>query len=981
VPEDWLITGAGLVAEQSDPGRDFRDSWRAMARPEQIPPDGRWRVWYLAGGRGGGKLLCVDTPIPTPQGWAPIGKLAAGDEVFDEAGKVCRVTGVVDDVPEKAYRLTFSDGAQVDACADHQWVTWTAADRKAFLRSPYEDTSRMPANWPVWRLRRVVATILPRERVETALALYADGLSIRQVVARTGLSRNGLTRHLKAARYLPSQPKMYPDSPGPRIRTTQDVVDTLTAGKRGDTNHAIPVCGPLDLPEASLPVDPYVLGVWLGDGTGREGVVTIGDEDAGEMLGHLAAAGAPLSGRPQRRAGAKSAAYPVGGAPPVRNPRTGRMTANGSLHSALEALGVRGNKHVPAAYLRASAGQRLALLQGLMDTDGGWSGANVEYTSTLRVLAEATAELARSLGQKAVVREGRATLNGRDCGPKWRVRWTPTVNCFRLQRKAALFRVAGPQMFRRHHRMIVGAEPIVPRPMRCITVDSPNHMYLCGESMIPTHNSWTGAHTLAEWILGDPEPGEWGIVAPIYSDAWSVCVEGESGFLAALGTNAEEVKRGKSKLVEYWHRSFAEIKLRSGHIVRVASAEDGGLRIQGKNLKGAWCDEVGLWDSWKTTWDESLKFAVRKGRSQIVATGTPKKSRKARELIRRLLADPAVRKSRLRTLDNRNNLSQEFLDEVVSSSRGTRLEQQELEGVLLDDVEGALWTADGIDAFRVAAEPELLRVVVAVDPAVSNEEDSDETGIVVVGEGAGGHGFVLADYSMRGTPDACMRKAVWAYHHHAADKVIGEANNGGDYIGALLATVDPDVPYEKVMASRGKRVRAEPVSALYEQGRVHHVGDPRKFTMLEEQMVSWVPSDPGESPDRVDALVWGCAALKGLSSGSWLQAYGMKRCDDCGAAYAERHGACPACHPPAPGAPAPPDLEPAEPQALTGWATAYGDFVRCPGCQRPYDTRRHKGCPHCGGGAGLAQLAQNGKPGGFAGLGGMFRGMNLGGFR
>jgi phage terminase large subunit-like protein len=392
------------------------------------------------------------------------------------------------------------------------------------------------------------------------------------------------------------------------------------------------------------------------------------------------------------------------------------------------------------------------------------------------------------------------------------------------------------------------------------------------------------------------------------------------------------------------------------------------------------CDEVGLWDSWKTTWDESLKFAVRKGRSQIVATGTPKKSRKARELIRRLLADPAVRKSRLRTLDNRNNLSQEFLDEVVSSSRGTRLEQQELEGVLLDDVEGALWTADGIDAFRVAGEPELLRVVVAVDPAVSSEEDSDETGIVVVGEGAGGHGFVLADYSMRGTPDACMRKAVWAYHHHAADKVIGEANNGGDYIGALLATVDPNVPYEKVMASRGKRVRAEPVSALYEQGRVHHVGDPRKFTMLEEQMVSWVPSDPGESPDRVDALVWGCAALKGLSSGSWLQAYGMKRCDDCGRAYAERHGQCPECHPLAPGAPPPESPEPAEPQALTGWATAYGDFVRCPSCQRPYDTRRHKSCPHCGGGSALARLAQNGKPGGFGGLGGMPGGMRFGGF-
>ncbi len=482
--------------------------------------------------------------------------------------------------------------------------------------------------------------------------------------------------------------------------------------------------------------------------------------------------------------------------------------------------------------------------------------------------------------------------------------------------------------------------------------------------------SWTGAHTLAEWILSDPEPGEWGIVAPIYADAWSVCVEGESGFLAALGTSAEEVKRGKSALVEHWHRSYAEIKMRSGHIVRVASADDGGLRIQGKNLKGAWCDEVGLWEQWETTWDESLKYAVRKGESRIVATGTPKKSRKARKLVKRLLNDPAVRKSRLRTLDNAGNLSQAFLDEVVGAAQGTRLEQQELEGVLLDDVEGALWTADLIDAYRVAQAPDLLRVVVAVDPAVSNEEDSDETGIVVVGEAEGGHGFVLADYSMRGTPDACMRKAVRAYHEHSADKVIGEANNGGDYIGSLLRTVDPNVPYEKVIASRGKRVRAEPVSALYEQGRVHHVG---ALTMLEEQMVNWVPSDPGDSPDRVDALVWGCAALRGLSSGSWLQAYGVTRCGDCRKSYPERLGACPSCHPAEPGVPAPAPVKLPEPQEIGGWASAYGDFARCPRCSRAYDRRRHQECPHCTGG-GLAFLRQHGKPAGIAGgLGGFGR--------
>lgn len=457
--------------------------------------------------------------------------------------------------------------------------------------------------------------------------------------------------------------------------------------------------------------------------------------------------------------------------------------------------------------------------------------------------------------------------------------------------------------------------------------------------------TYAGARILAEWIRKDPDPGEWGIVAPTYQDAWSTCIEGPSGFLAALGTTVTEVRDQKSALVEHWHRSFAELKFRTGHLVRVASAQDGGLRIQGKNLKGAWADEVGLWDNWETTWNESLRFAVREGDARIIATGTPKQSRKARKLIRLLLDDPAVPVRRLRTVDNAANLAPRFLAEVVGKASGTRLERQELEGILLDDVEGALWTADLIDAARVKAPPvDLLRVVVAIDPAVSNEEGSDETGIVVVGEGEGGHGFVLEDASMRGTPDECMRRAVAMFRKWQADRVVGEANNGGDYIGQLLAAVDPSVPYRKVIATRGKRVRAEPVSALYEQLRIHHAG---YFEALEEQMVSWVPSDP-ESPDRVDALVWACAELKGLSQGSFLEAYGTVRCKECERVYPQRYGGCTWCHPglKRQPPPAPPKAEPgAEAEPVGGWGAAYG-AVRCP-AGHAYIAARHKQCPRC----------------------------------
>ena len=472
--------------------------------------------------------------------------------------------------------------------------------------------------------------------------------------------------------------------------------------------------------------------------------------------------------------------------------------------------------------------------------------------------------------------------------------------------------------------------------------------------------TYAGSHILAEWILEDPEPGEWGIVAPTYQDAWSTCVEGPSGFLAALGTTVVEVRDGKSKLVEHWHRSFAEIRLRNGHLVRVASAQDGGLRIQGKNLKGAWADEIGLWDNWQTTWDESLKFAVREGQARIIATGTPKQSRAARKLIKQLIDDPGVPVRRLRTVDNAANLAPRFLAEVVGKAKGTRLERQELEGLLLDDVEGALWTAELIDQARVKAAPaDLLRVVVAVDPAVTNEEDSDETGIIVVGEAEGGHGFVLEDCSMRGTPDACMKRAVAAYYQWQADRIVAESNNGGDFVGSLLRTVDPNVPYSKVIASRGKRVRAEPVSALYEQLRVHHVG---YFEALEDQMCSWVPSDP-ESPDRVDALVWACAELKGLSQGSYLEAYGVARCKVCEQVYAERYGDCTHCHPEllrqAQETPRPAKTADAAPEPMVGWGAAYG-ATRCAAGGHAYIARLHpQGCPRCTGSGQSQRVAFN----------------------
>ncbi len=220
------------------------------------------------------------------------------------------------------------------------------------------------------------------------------------------------------------------------------------------------------------------------------------------------------------------------------------------------------------------------------------------------------------------------------------------------------------------------------------------------------------------------------------------------------------------------------------------------------------------------------------------------------------------------TFDNAENLSDQALDYLREQYEGTRLGRQELFAEILDDAAGALWKRDDIDGRRVLSAPPMQRVVVAIDPAATSKESSDETGIVVAGVDRGGRGYILADYSGRYTPDGWAKKAVWAYEEHKADRVVAEVNNGGEMIGTVLRHADPSIPYSAVHASRGKRTRAEPIAALYEQGKVSHVGT---FALLEDQLCTWDASDGSASPDRLDALVW---ALSSLMRPSAPDAYG-----------------------------------------------------------------------------------------------------------
>lgn len=356
-----------------------------------------------------------------------------------------------------------------------------------------------------------------------------------------------------------------------------------------------------------------------------------------------------------------------------------------------------------------------------------------------------------------------------------------------------------------------------------------------------------GAEAFSEMVLDSP-PGEWAVVGPTYGAGRDVCVEGESGLLSVLGG-----------AVKTWNRSMGELRLHGGALIHVDGADDGAPRIQGLNLRGAWCDEPRLWQNWDMAWNESIEFAVRLDPGLIIVTGT---ARGSHGLCRQLVADPHVEVVTMRTRDNAANLSPGVLAGLEARWSGTRLGRQELEGEMVEDVEGALWTDAMIDALRVSEHPDLVRVVVGLDPSGGDEDGNDEQGIIVVGKGVDGDAYVLADLSCKLSPAGWGKRAVQGWIDYEADEIVAETNFGGDMVignvmNAASAMGVEGVRVKKVSASRGKVVRAEPVAALYEQGRVHHVG---VFEQLERQQTQWTP-DSGWSPDRMDGLVWALTEL------------------------------------------------------------------------------------------------------------------------
>jgi phage terminase large subunit-like protein len=331
------------------------------------------------------------------------------------------------------------------------------------------------------------------------------------------------------------------------------------------------------------------------------------------------------------------------------------------------------------------------------------------------------------------------------------------------------------------------------------------------------------------------------IVAQTPAEARDVIVEGESGILNI----------SPPWDVPLYEPSKRRLTWNNGALATIYSGENPEL-LRGAQHEKALVDELAKYKYPEETWD-NLMLGLRLGDNpQVVVATTPKPIKTLKEIM----ADKNTMITRGSTYENKANLAQTFIDLVVSKYEGTRLGRQEIYADMLDDNPDALWHRAMIDDTRITKAPELVRVVVAIDPAVTDKETSDEAGIVVAGVDEDGHGYILDDATLKASPDTWAGIAVRKYHQWNADRIVAEKNQGGDLVEMVIRTKDRTIPYTGVWATRGKYLRAEPIAALYEQKKISHAGS---FPDLEDELCEWTPGD--KSPNRLDSLVYALTEL------------------------------------------------------------------------------------------------------------------------
>ena len=473
---------------------------------------------------------------------------------------------------------------------------------------------------------------------------------------------------------------------------------------------------------------------------------------------------------------------------------------------------------------------------------------------------------------------------------------------------------------------------------------------ICGRG---SGKTMAGSNWILEQALLYPKT-RWAVVAPTYDQVQNVCFATQDSGIRGQAQPGEITDYNKNSML---------ITLNNGSEIKGFSAET-PERIRGYNLAGAWMDEAGSYRD-KAIWDEVLSPALRVGNPQVIVTTTPNASPLLREWHRewqKAMREGVPCNIHLTEASFRENtaLPPSRVAYLEQKYAGTRLGRQELEGEMLEDFDGALWRHDFIENARVEEADWMLpngrldrekfqRVVVGFDPSMTATEDSDEHGIVVAGQGQDGEGYIIADWSARGTTDEAARRAVAAYDYFGADCVVTEANQAGDWLVSGLRAIDPNVPARLVRASKGKMIRAQPIAMLAEQGRLHHIGF---FPKLEDQLCTMTPdASRSQHDDRADAMIWAMSELRGITEGSYLEAYGFHYCNSCGHAFRKLYKTCPKCgHETAPD----PESKGLRPGS---WAAAY--LIACKKCGTQYTVREAQ-CPKCNPNVGgyMSQVAK-----------------------
>lgn len=771
-----------------------------------------WQTWVLLAGRGFGKASDINTLVPTPDGWKKLSEIVDGDTVFNELGKKTTVVKAHDQYfTDEVYEVYFSDKTSIVVDKEHLWTFWEHLDNKQYGRYDKDiDSGSFPDDWATF--------------IGDKYDCYGN-----------------VTGHF-----------------GAKTFNTEELKNRLHLVPR------IPLTRPLELPDADLPINPWILGYWLGNGDARDGGVHtgshLGETDFEHVKGQFEKFG-----------------YLIEKSYPDRQRNDNKtycgFVSSKKLHNELKDANLLGNKHIPPIYLRASKEQRLLLLQGLMDSDGGagneYSKNYVGFSSTIKNLADGVYELAVSIGEKPRRDENYGTLYGVKKKYCWGVAYRPNTNPFTLPRKRDRITPTehGKQGLRHKHRIIKTIEKVEGRYVRCLTVDSPSNLYLIGEQMVPTHNTRVGAELAREMVETD-QAKRIAVISPTASDARDVAVEGQSGLVP---------------ICPPWNKPLYESTKRrvtwpNGAQASLFSAEE-PERLRGPQFDFAWVDEIAGYDinTQQMTWD-MLQFCLRLGvNPRCVVTTTPKPTPLIQQLVK--LARHPLNKIIITTgstYENRTNLAAPFMRQITQYE-GTNLGRQEIYAELIDIEESGILKRSWFRRWPSSkAMPYFEYVIQSYDTAFTERTENDPTGCIVLGvfrpDQDSPHCAMLLDCWTEHLKYPELRKRATddyrnTYGDQDAPVDILLIEDKGSGIPLIQDLQRAGLPIRKYNPGRpDKTMRLHAVSHLVYNGRVYIPESkqvPGEFVTWAEDFLREVCSFPNSPHDEyVDCLSQGLSLIR-----------------------------------------------------------------------------------------------------------------------